>query len=66
MYLLSKEQRDVLLEYLMGRPYREVASGIEFLLNLPEANNDSSEQVVAGGDNHSIANRSYGSGGYKD
>jgi hypothetical protein len=38
VYLVSEQQRNALLNYLQDRPYREVAAGIEFLLNAPTAN----------------------------
>ncbi|MBD2451549.1 hypothetical protein H6G76_31420 [Nostoc sp. FACHB-152] len=34
-YLLTEQQRDALLNYLLDRPYREVAAGVEFLKNAP-------------------------------
>ena len=37
VYLLTEAQRDALLSYLQERPYKEVASGIEFLLNATTA-----------------------------
>lgn len=37
VYLLSASQRDALLSYLQERPYKEVANGIQFLLNAPTA-----------------------------
>ncbi|MDB9447415.1 hypothetical protein [Anabaena sp. CS-542/02] len=35
VYLITQEQRDALLNYLLDRPYREVATGVEFLNNAP-------------------------------
>jgi len=35
VYLITQEQRDALLNYLLNRPYREVATGVEFLNNAP-------------------------------
>lgn len=35
VYLLTEEQRDGLMNYLMNRPYREVANGVQFLTNAP-------------------------------
>lgn len=35
VYLITEQQRDALLNYLLNRPYREVASGVEFLNNAP-------------------------------
>ncbi|MEA5569031.1 hypothetical protein [Anabaena sp. UHCC 0399] len=35
VYLLTEQQRDALLNYLLNRPYREVAAGVEFLNNAP-------------------------------
>ncbi|MBD2449691.1 hypothetical protein H6G76_21475 [Nostoc sp. FACHB-152] len=35
VYLLTEQQRDALLNYLLNRPYREVAPGIEFLNKAP-------------------------------
>lgn len=40
VYLISEQQRHALLSYLKERPYREVASGIQFLLNAPTAKVD--------------------------
>ncbi|MEB3295181.1 MAG: hypothetical protein VKJ24_18665 [Synechococcales bacterium] len=37
VYLISEQQREALLGYLQERPYREVAAGIQFLLNAPTA-----------------------------
>lgn len=37
VYLITEPQRDALLNYLQERPYKEVASGIEFLLNATSA-----------------------------
>jgi hypothetical protein len=37
VYLLTEVQRDALLSYLQERPYKEVAAGIEFLLNATTA-----------------------------
>lgn len=37
VYLITEPQRDALLSYLQERPYKEVASGIEFLLNATTA-----------------------------
>ncbi|GJD18426.1 hypothetical protein RIVM261_033820 [Rivularia sp. IAM M-261] len=35
VYLISEQQRDALLNYLLNRPYREVAGGVQFLTNAP-------------------------------
>jgi hypothetical protein len=35
VYLLTEQQRDALLNYLLNRPYREVATGVQFLNNAP-------------------------------
>ena len=35
-YILSKDDRDAILKYLMGRPYGEVAQGINVLMKLPK------------------------------
>ena len=35
VYLITQKQRDALLNYLLDRPYREVATGVEFLNNAP-------------------------------
>lgn len=40
VYLISEQQRHALLNYLKDRPYREVASGIQFLMNAPTAQVD--------------------------
>ncbi len=40
VYLISEEQRNALLNYLKGRPYQEVATGVQFLLNAPTAQID--------------------------
>ena len=37
VYLLTEVQRDALLSYLQERPYKEVAAGVEFLLNATTA-----------------------------
>lgn len=37
VYLITEAQRDALLSYLQERPYKEVAAGIEFLLNATTA-----------------------------
>jgi hypothetical protein len=37
VYLLTEQQRDALINYLQDRPFREVASGIQFLINAPTA-----------------------------
>jgi hypothetical protein len=37
VYLISEQQREALLDYLQNRPYREVAAGIQFLVNAPTA-----------------------------
>jgi hypothetical protein len=37
VYLITETQRDALLSYLQERPYKEVAAGIEFLLNATTA-----------------------------
>lgn len=40
VYLVSEQQRNALLNYLKERPYQEVASGIQMLLNAPTAQVD--------------------------
>lgn len=35
VYLVTEQQRDALLNYLLNRPYREVANGVQFLNNAP-------------------------------
>lgn len=35
VYLLTEEQRDGLMNYLMNRPYHEVANGVQFLTGAP-------------------------------
>lgn len=40
VYLLSEQQRNALLNYLQNRPYREVAAGIQLLMNAPTAQVD--------------------------
>ena len=35
VYLVSEQQRDALLDYLLNRPYREVAGGVQLLTNAP-------------------------------
>jgi HSP90 family molecular chaperone len=35
VYLITEEQRDALLNYLLNRPYREVANGVQFLTDAP-------------------------------
>jgi hypothetical protein len=40
VYLISEQQRNALLNYLQDRPYREVAMGIQLLLNAPTAKVD--------------------------
>jgi hypothetical protein len=49
VYLLTEPQRDALLSYLQERPYKEVASGIEFLLNATTAvlNASSGDEAVS-------------------
>jgi hypothetical protein len=37
VYLISEQQREALIGYLQNRPYREVAAGIQFLINAPTA-----------------------------
>jgi hypothetical protein len=34
-FIITKTVRDAILNYLMGRPYAEVAKGVEMLQNLP-------------------------------
>ena len=36
VYLMTEQQRDVLLNYLLNRPYREVAGAIQFLGKAPK------------------------------
>ncbi|BDA75222.1 hypothetical protein CAL7716_093880 [Calothrix sp. PCC 7716] len=33
--MVTEQQRDALLDYLLSRPYREVAGGVQFLSNAP-------------------------------
>jgi hypothetical protein len=40
VYLIAEQQRNALLNYLQDRPYREVAGGIQLLLNAPTAKID--------------------------
>lgn len=35
VYLVTEQQRDALLNYLLDRPYREVAGGVQLLTNAP-------------------------------
>lgn len=35
VYLVTEQQRDALLNYLLNRPYKEVANGVQFLNNAP-------------------------------
>lgn len=35
VYLMTEQQRDALLNYLLNQPYREVAGGVQFLTNAP-------------------------------
>jgi len=35
VYFITEEQRDALLNYLLNRPYGEVANGVQFLTNAP-------------------------------
>lgn len=35
VYVVTEQQRDALLNYLLNRPYREVAGGVQFLSNAP-------------------------------
>ena len=35
-FIISEEQRNNILGYLFGRPYGEVARGVEMLQGLPE------------------------------
>jgi hypothetical protein len=37
VYLITESQQEALLNYLQNRPYKEVAVGIQFLLNAPTA-----------------------------
>lgn len=37
VYLITEAQREALLSYMQNRPYKEVAAGIEFLMNAPTA-----------------------------
>ncbi len=50
VFLISEQQRNALLSYLQDRPYREVAAGIQFLLNAPTAslNVDAPEEQIDG------------------
>jgi hypothetical protein len=50
VFLISEQQRNALLSYLQDRPYREVATGIQFLLNAPTAtlNVDAPEEQIEG------------------
>jgi hypothetical protein len=35
VFLITEDQRDGLMNYLMNRPYAEVANGVQFLTNAP-------------------------------
>ena len=35
-YILSKDDRDAILRYLMGRPYGEVTQAVNVLMKLPK------------------------------
>lgn len=35
VYLITEQQREGLLNYLLNRPYREVAAGVQFLTDAP-------------------------------
>jgi hypothetical protein len=50
VFLISEQQRNALLSYLQDRPYREVAAGIQFLLDAPTAalNVDAPEDQIDG------------------
>ena len=50
VYLVSEQQREALLSYLQNRPYREVAAGIQFLVNAPTAsvNVDMPDEQITG------------------
>jgi hypothetical protein len=37
VYLITESQQEALLNYLQNRPYKEVAAGIQFLINAPTA-----------------------------
>lgn len=37
VYLITEAQKEALLSYMQNRPYKEVAAGIEFLMNAPTA-----------------------------
>jgi len=50
VYLITEPQRDALLSYLQERPYKEVAAGIEFLLNATTA----MLNAPSGGDDTSV------------
>ncbi len=45
VYLITDTQRDALLSYLQERPYKEVAAGVEFLLNATTATLSSSSET---------------------
>ncbi|MBD2152822.1 hypothetical protein H6F44_22310 [Pseudanabaena sp. FACHB-1277] len=47
VYLITDTQRDALLSYLQERPYKEVAAGIEFLLNATTATLSASSESDA-------------------
>lgn len=49
VFLITEAQRDALLTYLQERPYKEVASGIQFLMNAPSAmlNIETNEEETA-------------------
>jgi hypothetical protein len=47
VYLITETQRDALLSYLQERPYKEVAAGIEFLLNATTATLNASSDTPA-------------------
>ncbi|WP_017653011.1 hypothetical protein [Fortiea contorta] len=35
VYLITEQQHEGLMNYLLNRPYREVAAGVQFLTNAP-------------------------------
>lgn len=54
VYLITESQREALLGYLQNRPYKEVATGIQFLVNAPTAmlqvqtqDNEPTSEVIA-------------------
>jgi|TARA_R100000458_G_C8062730_1_gene104951 hypothetical protein len=50
-YILSKEDRDALLKYLVNRPYGEVSSAISVLMRLPKLDPKINPSFVQDNDN---------------